>query len=250
MTDGGARDPSDAGAGFGPRYRDARSKLGGAQKSAIGVPAYLRFVNRRAGGWMASVGYGLGWTPNHLTFLSALCSWSGIALLALVEPTVATGVGVVVLLLLGYAFDSGDGQLSRVRGGGRPSGEWLDHVVDTAKTASLHAGVAVSLYRFPADLDHRWLLLPLAFGIVHVTFFFGMMLRDQLGARPERTTDPGAATVAKSIALLPLDYGSMCAVFILRPWPEAFVAAYGVLFVYLALFSLRSLTKAYRLLDT
>lgn len=248
MTDGGERNGSDLGDGFGPRYRHARSKLGGAQKSAVGVPAYLRFVNRKAGGWLASVGFGLGWTPNHLTFLSALCSWAGIAVLAAVDPSPPVAVAVVALLLLGYAFDSGDGQLSRVRGGGRPSGEWLDHVVDTAKTASLHAGVAVSLYRFPDGLDHRWLLLPLAFGIVHVTFFFGMMLRDQLGARPERG-EPGDATVAKSLALLPLDYGSMCAIFVLRPWPTAFVIGYGVLFVYLALFSARSLTKAYRLLD-
>lgn len=234
--------------GFGTRYREARAKLGGAQKSAIGVPAYLRFVNRKAGGWLASVGFGLGWTPNHLTAISALCSWAGIAVLALAEPSWPLSILIAVLLLVGYAFDSGDGQLARVRGGGRPSGEWLDHVVDIAKTASLHAGVAVSLFRWPDGLDEAWLLLPLAFGIVQVTFFFGMMLRDQLGGRPDRAGAP-PATVAKSVALLPLDYGTLGFVFVLRAWTDGFVAVYAALFAYLALFSVRSLLKAYRVLD-
>jgi len=170
------------------------------------------------------------------------------AVLVLVEPSFPVAIATAALLLLGYAFDSADGQLSRVRGGGRPSGEWLDHVVDTAKTASLHAAVAVSVYRFPGGLNQRWLLLPLAFGIVHVTFFFGMMLRDQLGARPDKSS-ADQATVAKSIALLPLDYGAMCGVFLVRAWPEAFIGGYCALFAYMSLFSARSLTKAYRLLD-
>ncbi|QXC59136.1 CDP-alcohol phosphatidyltransferase family protein [Aquihabitans sp. G128] len=238
--------------GFGLRTREALGKLSGAQKSKVGVPAYLRYVNRRAGGWIAAVGYGLGLTPNHLTALSALFSFAAIAALAVVDPGPAAAAAIAVSLLLGYAFDSADGQLSRVRGGGKPSGEWLDHVVDVAKTSSLHAGVLVSLARF-ADLgSNRWLALPLAFGIVNITFFFGMMLRDQLGGKPAKPTEApsgaGAGSALRSVVLLPMDYGTLCLAFFLLAAPTAFLVAYGALFAFMALFTAQSFVKAYRTL--
>ena len=58
-----------------------------------------------------------------------------------------TGVVVSLLLILGYALDSADGQLARLLGGGTPEGEWLDHVIDSAKLATIHLAVLVSLYR-------------------------------------------------------------------------------------------------------
>ena len=98
------------------RYAEARSRLGGAQKSKAGVPAYLRYVNRRIGGWLAAFAHALGLTPNHVTALSAACSLVGIVLLTLVDPTPPVAVAITFWLLLGFAFDSADGQLSRVRG--------------------------------------------------------------------------------------------------------------------------------------
>lgn len=247
MTDGGTKAPSSVPAGVGPRRRYARDRLGGAQKSAAGVPAYLRFVNRRMGGSLAALGFGFGLTPNHLTAISAAWSMAAILTLCLVSPTVPVAVAIAVALLIGYAFDSADGQLSRIRGDGKPSGEWLDHVVDMAKTASLHGAVVVSLFRF-GGLDHAgWLLIPLAFGIVNVTFFFAMLLRDQLGGRPARVVGPGGgASAVRSLALLPMDYGTLCMVFVLLAWPVAFLLAYGALGAFAVVFSARGFVRAYR----
>ncbi|CAN5618509.1 CDP-alcohol phosphatidyltransferase family protein [soil metagenome] len=245
---------SAAPSGFGPRTKEALGKLSGAQKSAVGVPAYLRFVNRRIGGWIAAVGYGLGLTPNHLTALSALFSFAGIAALVGIDPGPVAAALIAASLLLGYAFDSADGQLSRVRGGGKPSGEWLDHVVDVAKTSSLHAGVVVSLARYGDLGSDRWLAIPLAFGVVNITFFFGMMLRDQLGAKPPKpaagdASSTGAGSVLRSIALLPMDYGTLCFAFFALAWPTAFLVVYGALFAFMALFTVQSFAKAHRSLS-
>lgn len=247
MTNGGTTQAPSVPSGVGPRRRYAIDRLGGAQKSMVGVPAYLRFVNRRMGGSLAALGFGLGLTPNHLTAISAAWSFGAIVALGLVSPTVPVAVAIAVALLVGYAFDSADGQLSRVRGDGKPSGEWLDHVVDMAKTASLHAAVVVSLFRF-GGLEHGgWLLIPLAFGIVNVTFFFAMLLRDQLGGRPTRgVNSDGGVSAVRSLALLPMDYGTLCMVFVLLAWPVAFLVGYGALGVFAAAFSARGFVRAYR----
>ena len=251
MTVGPADQLTEA-QGVRPRVQHAMGKLSGAQKSTVGVPAYLRFVNRRLGGWLAAVGYGLGLTPNHLTALSAGFSFLAIGALAVVHPTEFVAVAIAVSLLLGYGFDSADGQLSRLRGGGKPSGEWLDHVVDVAKTSSLHAGVAVSLFRF-GDLETtRWLAVPLAFGVVNVTFFFGMMLRDQLGAKPAGGPAPtnytGAGSVLRSFVLLPMDYGTLCLVFLTLSMPALFLGLYSALLAIMVAFTCQAFVKAYRAL--
>ncbi|MCU1498794.1 MAG: Phosphatidylglycerophosphate synthase [Acidimicrobiales bacterium] len=244
---------STAGPSPALRFSEARRRLGGAQKSVVGVPAYLRFVNRRIGGWLAAGAHGLGLTPNLVTAASAACSVLAIAVLALVDTSLWVGIAVAVALLAGFALDSADGQLSRVRGDGRPSGEWLDHVVDMAKTASLHAAVAIAWFRFAPERGDAWLLVPLAFGITDVTYFFAMMLRDQLGARPAPAgpgpvggTAPGS--VARSFLLLPMDYGVLCLSFALLGVGDLFVGAYTGLLVLNVGFAAQSLVKAYRLL--
>lgn len=229
--------------GIRRRFEDARSKLRSAQKSSVGVPAYLRYVNRRIGGWLAAAGYALRLTPNHLTGLSAAFSFGAIAALCLVRPTPVAAGAITLSLLIGFAFDSADGQLSRVRGDGRPSGEWLDHVVDVAKTSSLHAAVLISLFRFTPLTDGPWLLVPIGFGIVNVTFFFAMMLRDQLGGRPPKSARPASA--GRSMALLPMDYGTLCLVFVTLASHRLFLALYTALFAFTCLFTLRSSTRAY-----
>ena len=123
MTDAGLGEPTSPPLDPSGRIRYALDRLGGAQKSAVGVPAYLRFVNRRLGGWLAALGYGIGLTPNHLTAISAILSAAAMVFLCLVAPTIPVSVAITALLLAGYAFDSADGQLSRVRGDGTPAGE-------------------------------------------------------------------------------------------------------------------------------
>jgi len=233
------------------RFAIARSRLGGAQKSTASVPAYLRFVNRRAGGWLAALAYAVDLTPTQVTVLSAASSFAGIAVLLLAPASVGVGIGVAVLLLLGYALDSADGQLARVRGGGSKAGEWLDHVVDMAKLSSLHAAVAVSILRF-FDVSRLALAIPLVFGIANATQFLGMMLRDQLRAgaeqptQPARPARPASSSVLRAWLLLPLDHGALGLVFLLLGWHAGFLVGYGFLALCTVLFSLRSLAKAYR----
>lgn len=233
----------------GARFSHARSRLAGAQKSAASVPAYLRFVNRRAGGLLAALAYALRLTPTQVTLLSSAVSFCGIVVLASCRSTVPTGIAVSLLLLLGYALDSADGQLARVRGGGSRAGEWLDHVADVAKISSLHSAVAIAVLRF-FDLDSMlYLLVPVAFGVANVTQFFGMMLRDKLTtAGPARS---GSSSLLVSWLLLPLDHGSLALAFLVLGVHTLFLWCYGALALVTVLFAARSLTKAYRgLLET
>ena len=122
--------------------------LSRAQKSKAGAPLYSRIVNRPAGRVLAAVAHRLGATPDQVTVLSALCTYSGIALIALWRPTVVSAVATALLLMFGYALDAADGQLARLRNGGSKAGEWLDHVADVIKLSTIHGSIAISLFRF------------------------------------------------------------------------------------------------------
>lgn len=235
-------------AGFRGRRSHAVGRLGASQKSMASVPAYLRYVNRKAGGQLAAVAYAAGLTPTQVTAMSSATSFAGILLLALARPVLAVGVGVAVLLALGYALDSADGQLARVRGGGTRAGEWLDHVADIAKISALHGAVVLSSLRHDGASSWVWLLIPLLFLVANVTMFFGLMLRDQMlsgEARRAAPQDQGAPFL-KAVALLPIDYGALCWVFVLLPATGAFRLTYGFLAAYACLFAARSLVRAYR----
>lgn len=209
-------------------------------------------MNRPLGGQFAAVGYALDLTPAQVTASSAACSFAGLALAATVRPTISLAAAVTALLLLGYALDSADGQLARLRGGGTRAGEWLDHVVDTPKIAAVHLTVLVELVRFRGfDAGSPYLVVPLGFLLVAMTFFFGMMLRDQLmrgelkaSGRPVRN-----GRVITSFLLLPVDYGALCLVFALLAFRMAFLVGYACLFAVNLLFAARGLRKTYRLLS-
>src|SRR5215217_2013344 len=134
------------------------AELAAAQKPSAGTPAYSRFVNRRIGRYLAAAAFLAGRTPNQVSVASGLCSLLGIILLATVGPNLPLAVLVTALLLLGYALDSADGQLARLRGGGSPLGEWLDHMIDCVKIVLLHSAVLISWYRFD-DLSNELVLL-------------------------------------------------------------------------------------------
>lgn len=229
------------------RFDYARSRLAGAQKPTASTPAYLRFVNRPAGGLLAAVGYALRLTPTQVTLLSSAASFSAIAVLILHRSTALTGVVVSLLLLLGYALDAADGQLARVRGGGSKAGEWLDHVVDIAKISSLHSAVAIAMLRY-FELDSLiYLALPVIFLIANVTQFFGMMLRDKLmEAQRAQPGTAGSSSLLVSWLLQPLDHGSLGLCFLVLGAHTLFLWCYGFLALCTALFAARSLTKAYR----
>jgi phosphatidylglycerophosphate synthase len=225
------------------------ARLGGAQKGALGAPAYSRFVNRRMGRFLAAVAFHAGLTPNAVTGISAAFSATGIALLALVAPSWPMGVAVAACLVLGYALDSADGQLARLRGGGSPAGEWLDHMVDAVKASSLHLAVLIGLYRF-ADLDSRWLLVPLGYCVVDAVLYFGTMLNDALRAQHGvaiRSQQRGERpSVVRSLLVLPTDYGLLCCVFVLFGAPTLFLSVYTVLLVAMAGFLALASVKWFR----
>jgi phosphatidylglycerophosphate synthase len=227
--------------------RDTLGRLSAAQKGAAGAPAYSRFVNRKLGRFLAALAFHAGLTPNMVTGISAAFTGSGIAVLALIRPSWTTGLLVTGCLVVGYAFDAADGQLARLRGGGSPAGEWLDHMVDSVKIASLHLAVLVGLYRFEAVERGPWLLFPLAFSVVSVVLFFGTLLNESLrvqhGAVTRAAPTEGRPSVTRSLLVVPTDYGLLCLVFVLLGAPSVFLWMYAVLFaataVYLALASVK-----------
>src|SRR5690348_14894922 len=120
-------------------FREALTRLRSAQKPGAGAPPYSRWINRRLGRILAAAAYRARATPDAVTVLSAVFTFSGLSLVALVAPVPWLGFAVTALLVLGYALDAADGQLARLLGGGSRSGEWLDHMVDVTKTCVLHA---------------------------------------------------------------------------------------------------------------
>ena len=214
-------------------FREALERLRGAQKSARGGPPYSIFVNRPLGRRLAALAYVMRLTPDQVTGLSAVATFAGIALLAAAPPTVVTGVVVGLLLVLGYALDSADGQLARLRGGGSLRGEWLDHTVDSVKVVVVHLAVLVT-WAVHLDLAPGWLAVPLAFAVASSVHFFGMILVDLLGRTtraelglpaPARTAPGPSASLLK----LPTDYGVLCLAMLLLGAHGLFVGVYTLL---------------------
>ena len=241
-----------------PRYADSVLRLSRAQKSAKGAPAYSRFVNRPLGRRLAAVAHVVGATPNQVTAASGVATGAGIACLALLPPAWWSGLVVGALLVLGYALDAADGQLARLRGGGSTVGEWLDHVVDAAKTASIHLAVLVGAYRSWEPRPQAWLLLPLLFSAVATTWFFTIILNDHL-RRLAGTRDGQVAVGAgearrhsalRSLVSVPVDYGVLCVVCLLAGWPAGFRWVYGALAVAFTLVTAASMVAWYRQIST
>lgn len=225
-------------------------RLGAAQKGTKGAPAYSRFVNRKLGRLLAALAFHARLTPNAVTGISAAFTATGIALLALVRPSWGLGIAVSLCLALGYAFDAADGQLARLRGGGSPAGEWLDHMVDAVKVSSLHLGVLIGLYRFETVDRGPLLLIPLGFSVVAGVFFFGMMLNEALrsahGVATRAQASDERPSVSRSLLVAPTDYGVLCWVFVLLGAPSVFFAAYSLLFVATGVFLVLVSVKWFR----
>lgn len=216
-------------------YRAALGRLRTAQKSAKGVSLYSRYVNRPLGRVLAAAAHRAGLAPNHVTLASAACTGAALAAVALTPPSWPLAVAVYAGLAVGFALDSADGQLARLRGASSPAGEWLDHVVDCAKITALHAVVLVSFHRFHQLPSDGWLLVPLVFQLAAVLIFFGGLLTDKLKPRPAPgdAAGPGARrprggpSRLRAVALLPVDYGVLCGLFLLLGDERAFRAGYA-----------------------
>jgi len=205
-------------------------RLRSAQKSNKGAPIYSVLVNRPLGRLLAASAHQVGLTPDQVTMVSAVFTLAGITSIALLPPGPVAAIVVTLALVLGYALDAADGQLARLRGGGSLTGEWLDHVIDSFKIATLHLAVLIGMYRF-TGLDGWWYLVPLLFAAVYVVHFFGFLLTELLsriaGLRLNRppARSAGGSTLA-SLLKLPTDYGVLACSFVLLAWPGVFAWVY------------------------
>ncbi len=215
-------------------FAEAYASLAQAQKGrARGAPAYSVYVNRKLGRVFAALAFGWGWTPNGVSAFSAVHTYLAIALLVVLPVSWWGGVIIALLLVLGYAWDSADGQLARLRGGGSLAGEWLDHFLDAIKHATLHLAVLVGLWRYTDLRDSLWLVVPLVFSAVSVVTFFGMLLNDLLKGKlgVASTHARGGGSPLRSLLMLPTDYGVLCLVFVFWGWTSAFMVGYTALAV-------------------
>ena len=224
------------------------ARLSKAQKPSAGTPAYSRFVNRRIGRVIAATAFLAGRTPNQVSITSGLFSLAGIVLVATVRPSFGLALAVTVLLVLGYGLDSADGQLARLRGGGSPLGEWLDHMIDSVKIVLLHSAVLISFYRFDAFSNELVLLIPLAYLCLSSVLFFGLILIDQLRRGHGGAQKPNVRgdSVLKSLLIAPTDYGVLCLVFLAFGAPSLFAGLYGALLAINLLFLAAAVAKWYR----
>lgn len=224
--------------------RQARAALRAAQKPPHGTAAYSRFVNRPLGRLLAAYAASAGLTPNQVSGISALCSFTAIGVLALVSPVWWVGLLVGGLLVLGYAFDSADGQVARLTGLGSPFGEWLDHMIDCTKISALHLATAIHVFRF-SGLPAWATLVPLGYVLVANVLFFGMILTDQLrrGAGQNPMAKNGSLSVLRAVVILPSDFGALCLAYLLLGWPVLFLGTYGLLLAGVTLLLLAALTR-------
>jgi phosphatidylglycerophosphate synthase len=231
-------------------YLAVVNRLARAQKPAArSSPAYSRYVNRRIGRYIAAGAYRAGLSANGVTAISAVITFASIALLVLFPPSLWLGIVVGGGLLLGYAFDSADGQVSRLTGSSSPAGEWLDHMVDSTKASTLPIALAIGFYRFEV-VPVEWLLVPLAFAIVSAVLFFCMILTEQLrrqhGVQSLAPTDPGSASWVRALLVAPMDYGVLCLSFVLLGWVPAFVVVFTLIAAASALFLALAAVKWFR----
>ena len=232
-----------------PRVSESIRALSAAQKSNAGAPLYSRVINRPAGRVLAAVAHRVGMTPDQVTLLSACCTYLAVVLIAVWAPSVVAAVLTSLLLMVGYALDSADGQLARLRHGGSRAGEWLDHVADVIKLSTIHAAIAISLFRFSLDdlAGPAVLLVPLAFGAVQSIHFFSYILTYQLryhGGTPLASGE-GRPGLTKAVLSAPTDYGLMCFVLMLRSAPVVFVWVYGLMLVGYTLYVALALPRWY-----
>lgn len=231
-----------------PGVRENLRSLQSAQKSGGGVPAYTRYINRRLARGIAALSATLGLSPNAVTALSALLSAAGMAVLIILPPHWSSALLAAALFAAGYVFDSADGQVARLTGASSPAGEWVDHVVDAARTPAMHVTVALMAVIHREDL--AWVaIVALCFAVLSAAQFMSQILAEQLIRQRHRET-VSASNVRKSLALLPTDTGILCWTFALWMLPPLFALAYTALFVIGAVHAMISMRRKYRSLKS
>jgi len=224
--------------------RENLAALNDAQKKGAGVPAYMRWVNRRLARGVAAVAAAWGLTPNAVTMISAALSAAGLAVMLIVGPAWWSALLTGALLAAGFVFDSADGQVARLTGTSSAAGEWMDHVVDAIRTPAVHLTVAVAVLLHRPDL--LWVgVIALLFVLVAVGQFMSQILAEQLVRTRGSTAEPSGSGIRQSWLLLPTDTGVLCWSFVLWAVPPLFAVLYAALFAIALLHSGVSMRRKY-----
>ena len=228
------------------RYAEAASRLAAAQKPGDGVPAYLRWVNRGLGRRAAAAAYSFGWSPTQVTLLSGASSLAALVVIALGTGSWAVALSGSLLLLIGYALDSADGQLARLTQASTAAGEWLDHLVDAFRLPGVHLAIAVHVAR--VWNSPSWLVgVALAYMLVSSVWFFGQILAEKMLDSPNEQPGAGSA-IWVSFMKLPYDVGTLYLVVALLPLTAVFATGYTAIFVITLCIAVPSLSRKYRAL--
>lgn len=220
----------DRSAGWG----EVHSALVRAQKSNRNAPAYSRWINRPFGRVLAATGYRMGTSPNGISAISACCTFSALLLLAVLTPSTLVGIVVALLLILGYALDSADGQVARLAGGGSLAGEWLDHILDAFKTSGFHLAVLTMWVRNLNGWPLWTALIPVLFALQASVWFFGIILTDLLMRNAGKkqqvlAADEGRQGSLMSLLGIPADYGVLCVWMAFLGWLDGWRVGYTLL---------------------
>lgn len=207
-------------------FRDRFEQLRTAQKRRTGVPLYTLAINRPVGRVIAA-GSPSGITPNHLTGIGALFTFAGILALLLWGEGQPWTALVGVALIVGFFFDSADGQLARLRGGGSASGEWLDHVIDGIRIVLIHVATLTYLLRTEVIGRTEAITLCTIFVVAASATFFAGSLFEKLTTTAAKTTVTSASS-ARSFLMLPVDYGILCWIYLLLPFVPVFTVVYAL----------------------
>lgn len=197
-----------------------------AQKPGEGVPAYMRWVNRRAARYLAAFFASLGATPAAVSVTSILSTFLGLASFLLLQSNPFwAGLLAAVLLALGFALDSADGQLARLQGSSSLQGEWLDHTLDAIRIPSVHLTIAAG-----SLISGQWIVAVVAAG--YAVAASASFLSQNVGGllRDKSRADRARVRRFQSWILLPTDTGVLCWVFVLWASPLLFAVAYFGLF--------------------
>lgn len=207
-------------------FRAAIRQLDAAQKPGAGVPAYTRWVNRRAARIFAAFFGSIRSTPAVVSITSIVWTLAGLGAFLLLQPVspVLAGIVAAVMLAVGYALDSADGQLARLQGTSSLQGEWLDHTLDAIRLPTVHLAVAAAYLMAAQPVPA---VAAAVFSVFASAGFLsqnvGGLLRDN--ARVERTQ----VRPMQSWILLPTDPGVLCWVFALWGAPVLFGVVYLLL---------------------
>lgn len=227
-------------------FRGRFDVLRTAQKRRTGVPLYTLAVNRPVGRVIAAASPAWA-TPNTLTLIGAICTFAGILWLLVGATATASAALVGVAMIIGFFFDSADGQLARLRGGGSAAGEWLDHVIDGVRMVLLH--IATLAYLLRTEVVPSWVAFTLCavFSVsAAATYFAGSLFEKLTTATPSTTVTRSSRL--RSVIMLPVDYGILCWVYLLLPFAVVFTVAYALVAAAKVLTTSALLLKWYRAL--